>query len=681
MVKEKVRTDLGGGGITPTELRVQPISWATMSLIFGAAIFAFVFAVVLLSSAVAKIDGFPGTRGEHLDGLWASLKFHFLGGSLAAEMAVQEYWDSLAAAGAVWKLYARLGLAGLAALASPFLMWSSYMTPRDALIHLRGPRRLAGKEAVLAFQQELAPDLAKAAPDVPLHPQINFTAKHWTTHMFILGAVGGGKSTALEPIFAEAFKRGHKILLFDVKGAFTKKFYDRKNNKGVFLLAPWDKRTIAWDIAADIQTLAAAKAFAEQLIEAGGKDPMWANAARAVLSGFIFKLISERGRNWGWPDLADRLQDFDDLRLLADMKKYNPVAIKSVQEANTTTTGIMINLLAFCDPVFDLATAWAGAYAKPRTLNKISLRRWVLEDDYAFRQIILQGNDSLRPLSHSLNRAVIGFIAAMINDPGTPDSERPLWFGFDEFPQMGKCERLEPILSVGRSRGCRVVIGAQDLGQIVNIYGEKTANNWLSMCGTQIFCRVSAGDTAEWVAKTLGKREVERPNVSTSTGGSGVSVSTGTASVEIPLYHPSELSERLGPFPRLGGVRSVVASKGGGRYELVFPWSPVPEVPGVPSSVLADWLKPAAHASDEEAILDLDFDAGGEAGGKGGAAAALAFFDEQTASAPSDWREEILASSESFEAKRRALLDGALGETAEPSGSGEKMSLKKEEGK
>lgn len=555
------------------------------------------------------------------------------------------------------------------------------MTPRDALIHLRGPRRLAGKEAVLAFQQELAPDLAKAAPDVPLHPQINFTAKHWTTHMFILGAVGGGKSTALEPIFAEAFKRGHKILLFDVKGAFTKKFYDRKNNKGVFLLAPWDKRTIAWDIAADIQTLAAAKAFAEQLIEAGGKDPMWANAARAVLSGFIFKLISERGRNWGWPDLADRLQDFDDLRLLADMKKYNPVAIKSVQEANTTTTGIMINLLAFCDPVFDLATAWAGAYAKPRTLNKISLRRWVLEDDYAFRQIILQGNDSLRPLSHSLNRAVIGFIAAMINDPGTPDSERPLWFGFDEFPQMGKCERLEPILSVGRSRGCRVVIGAQDLGQIVNIYGEKTANNWLSMCGTQIFCRVSAGDTAEWVAKTLGKREVERPNVSTSTGGSGVSVSTGTASVEIPLYHPSELSERLGPFPRLGGVRSVVASKGGGRYELVFPWSPVPEVPGVPSSVLADWLKPAAHASDEEAILDLDFDAGGEAGGKGGAAAALAFFDEQTASAPSDWREEILASSESFEAKRRALLDGALGETAEPSGSGEKMSLKKEEGK
>jgi hypothetical protein len=116
-------------------------------------------------------------------------------------------------------------------------------------------------------------------------------------------------------------------------------------------------------------------------------------------------------------------------------------------------------------------------------------------------------------------------------------------------------------------------LACQDFAQLEEIHGPLMLKALVSLCGTLLVGQMMQGDTADQLAKALGTREVERPNLSSShrgVGGADHSTTLSFSRDELAIYKPSELASRLGPTPDGKGV--VMALVMGGRaYELFWP--------------------------------------------------------------------------------------------------------------
>jgi hypothetical protein len=367
------------------------------------------------------------------------------------------------------------------------------------------------------------------------------------------------------------------MIIHDNKGDFTAKLPGNP-----IIVAPWDERSVAWDVAADCTTKQDARELAARLIPES-KDPMWSFAARQILVGFLIALQQERGTDWGWKDLAALvpLPQPDLLRLMA---KFNPEGVRAVEDASKTTQSILITLSSYMSVVFDLADAWGD---KP-SAQRLSFLDWLADENHPQRTLILQNSGRFASLSHAYIGGIIAMLSSRINSPDFEDSKaRRIWFFLDEFPQLGKLENFAPLLEVGRSKGVRVVIGAQDMAQIRKLYGRDEAQAWASMVGTQIFARINPGETADWVAKLVGDRIVERPNLSVSgtPGGSGQNVTRSYSRESIPVLLPSQLSDELGSSR--AGVKCLLLGYRNANI-LLWPYTTLPQLR--PVSRLASWV-------------------------------------------------------------------------------------------
>lgn len=544
--------------MAPTSKRVDPLGWITASAVLGA-----VAALIVMSMVWRPLPGLPGPPGslaEHVLsvfrlGVNALIHSAYRAETRAYVEALQSL-ESSARIALIWRCALGVWVMGLVAIA----LFKSYMTPRDSLIHLRGSMRHDGEEAI-AHLNGILSGRVKRRPDHEIAPRVVYPADMWTRHVLVVGGVGSGKSTAMKPLIDKVVKARERLILFDPKGEFTKGFASPS------LIAPWDSRTCSWDVAKDMRNIGDMRRFAAAMIKEG-QDPMWANASRQILVGFMIYLNHTRGTDWGWQELADLLA-IPQGNLLPIMTKFHPEAIRAVERASVTTHGILINLASFCSAIFDLAEAWGGVPKERR----ISFVEWT-QGVGRHSQVILQGHGAYPELTRGYVEGVVGVISAMVNSVEMDDDpDRKLWFIADELGQMGRIP-IRPLFEVGRSRGVRCVVACQDLAQLEEIHGAQMVKALVSMSGTVLVGQMMQGDTAEQMAKALGTREVERANVSSSYAGTGGSSNRSTtlsfARDELAIYKPSELASRLGLTPDGSGVKLALFT-GGHAYELFWP--------------------------------------------------------------------------------------------------------------
>lgn len=555
-MRQETRIDLDGPApYSPSTRRIRPIAWLKMSALTGALVFALVLAVLW-----RDLPGWPApsiSLGEQL-GRWA----RSLARSLFRLTGSGEL-SALSGSGpepmTERAVSARALIAGALALLPMPLLAKRYLSPRDGLIHLRGSKRFEGKKALSAINRKLR-DRVRRRPDHDLGPGLAYPADLWTRHVLLVGGTGAGKSTVIRPLVEKIVAANEKLVLFDPKGEFTEVF-------DLPIIAPWDARSYSWDIGADMRNVGDMRRFASAVVKEG-HDPMWANAAKQILVGFMLYLRDSRGTLWGWRELADMLSTPQD-DLLVLMWRYNREAVRAVEKASVTTTGILINLAAFCSPIYDLANAW-GDLPKER---RISFVDWTLNPTGERRQIILQGHGSYPDITKGYIQGIIGCVSAIVNSVELADDpNRKLWIVADELPQMGAVP-IRALFEVGRSRGLRCVVACQDFAQLDEIHGEKTVKALVSMTGTLLVGQVGRGETAEALAKALGAREVERSNVSASFGGAGEGRGSNTLSFsrdELFIYKPSELGSRLGLDTARGGIVMALALEGD-VFELFWP--------------------------------------------------------------------------------------------------------------
>ena len=556
--QKKIAWDWGiGAPLAPSVMRRRPVAWLGASLLAGAVVW--MLSLALLWTPLPLLADPPWSMERQL-GCWLTalihLKFEWFFRSHA--LGCSFGWEKLGAAGRLG-VEQRCGASLLLALLPSAWLWRKHMTPRDELVHMRGAMRHEGDEAVAALNAKLSGEFERA-PDHEIAPGVGYPATMWTRHALIVGGTGSGKSTFLKPLISAVVKAGEPMILFDPKGEFTSGFAEPA------IIAPWDSRSLAWDIARDMRNIGDIRRFADGLIEKS-TDPMWASAAKQLLTGLVLYLKRSRGDEWGWSELASVVM-LPLPSILAIMKRHHEEAIRAVEKASVTSQGILINLSAFCGGIFDLALAWGDVPADKR----VSFVDWTLGRS-KFKQIILQGHMSYEPLTRAYARGIVEVIAALVGSIEMEDDpKRKLWLICDEAPLLGAVP-IRNLYSVGRSRGFRCLMACQDLAQLEEVHGEKMVKSLVSMSGTLLVGQITQGDTAEQLARAIGTREVERLNVSTSTGaggGAAPSSSFSFARDDIALYKPSELGSRLGLHPDgKGVVFSLVV--GGHAYELYFP--------------------------------------------------------------------------------------------------------------
>lgn len=547
--------------LAPSTKRVDALGWLLASAALGAVTGAAALAASWRS--VLGLDAPPGELGAHLGhalrwAVHAALPQWFVADAQSYEMALSKLSPAQRAALA-W----RGAVGACAALVPGALLAKSALTPRDGLIPLRGAKRFEGAAAAKALRRALA-GRAKKLPDHPMAPGIPYPSDLWTRHALLVAGTGAGKSTVLRPLISNIVKARESLLLFDPKGEFTKAFPEPS------IMAPWDARSLCWDIAKDLRNVGDMRRFAGAMIREA-QDPMWSNAARQLLVGFLIYLKSTRGADWGWSDLAE-MMSMPQASVLSIMSAHHPEAVRAVERASVTTQGILINLASFAAPIFDLAEAWGDAPAARR----ISFVEWT-HGKSPRRQIILQGHGAYPDLTKGYLEGIFGVVSAIVNSVEIDDDpSRKLWIVADEAPQMGKVP-IRPLLDVGRSRGVRCVLACQDLAQMEEIHGQHTAKAMAAMVGTLLIGQIMQGDTAEQLCKAMGTVEVERANVSSSLGGGGATGKSTTLSFsrdELAVYKPSELGSRLGPTADGKGVKLALFT-GGSAYELFWPHFPM----------------------------------------------------------------------------------------------------------
>lgn len=333
--------------LAPSIRRASPLAWIAASAIAGTSLAS--LALALVWRPILGLPEPPGSLFEHF-GYAAKLLVHmgfdrFFSGDARLYLAWLSKRSDAERVALIWR-----GALGLWCFVAPWaVLAKTFLRSRDGLIHLRGSTRKAGPEAVAELNRKLAARVVRR-PDHEIAPSVPYPADLWTRHVLVVGGVGSGKSTALRPLIDKVVRAGEQMLLFDPKSEFTSGFGIPE------LIAPWDSRGLAWDIARDMRNLLDMRRFAAAMIKES-HDPMWSNASRQLLVGLMIYLKGTRELDWGWRELSDLIA-LPQASLLQIMKRWHPEAERSVEKTSVTSAGILINLASFCSSIFDLAEAW-----------------------------------------------------------------------------------------------------------------------------------------------------------------------------------------------------------------------------------------------------------------------------------------------------------------------------------
>jgi hypothetical protein len=457
----------------------------SLALFSGLATFLLVFVLV---AKVLWDTPYPYALRQfdlHMLG-WTALRLHALDTAFFPDIAYKYalYLENNANFAAPWMLTIRFDVAALLALISSAVVGYFVGKPLPDTKTVAGRRLFEGNAAHKALKESSGKDISVSGVGIKLHPKFswNLSRDRETRHFFIMGSVGGGKTQILTPLLQAAIERGDKVILYDNKTEFTANM-----NAPFVLFAPWDSRSVSWDIAQDCTNRQDARELAARLIPEG-HEPMWHLAARQVLTAIVIKLQQEMPKSWTWCDFFDIVSlSSDDLLKIVEM--YQPEARHLLESESKTTQGILINFAASMSIVSDLADAWG--HAKPE--NRFSFTHWLKDTNPAKKIVILQASGRYEELTRGYVQSVISLLSGRINSGEIGESKtRRLWIFMDEFPQLGKLERFSSILEVGRSKGVCVVLGAQDMAQIQEIYGQYIGRTWGSLVGTQIVVRINS---------------------------------------------------------------------------------------------------------------------------------------------------------------------------------------------
>ncbi|MDB2705283.1 type IV secretion system DNA-binding domain-containing protein [Pseudomonadota bacterium] len=433
-----------------------------------------------------------------------------------------------------------------------YLTYKSTVPEKE--IQLEGRVLLRDDEAVDKWRENMDKEEEWGEPGIlicetPTGEILTISEDRESKHAALIGGSGAGKTTILRPRIDAARARGDRVIIFDNKSDFT---ITLDNGADILLVAPWDRRGWAWDIAADFRNEFDALTLANSIIPES-KDPMWSKAAVAIFKSAIMRCQRELPLKWGWSHVLQILANDKDIKATVD--KYQPKSSVLVEDITSKTAqSIMVTMKSFIEPLYYLADAWDRCPVPGR----FSLKNWLRAEGHEVKKktLIIQGNGSFEIIQTMLSQLLFSAIKREITSPTFPDisrpSERRINMFLDEFVQMGKLDGFQSFLATGRSKGLRVTLAIQDPHQLYEVYGRDVAQTWLSGFGTHIIGTLKGVETTQWLSDMLGKKRIRVYVPSFSSDSNSRTRSDSYQEQDRYVVNPDQFSRELGTHG-LGG--------------------------------------------------------------------------------------------------------------------------------
>lgn len=382
----------------------------------------------------------------------------------------------------------------------------------------------------------------------------NLPVREARHHLLLLGVIGSGKTMTIRlflqsiaPRFQPQASRPEQLILFDAKGDMVSQLDALGHSPAaghVWLLNPFDARSVAWDLSDAICTPAMAMFFAKLIVpeEKNSTAPFFTDAARLLIVATILALNHVAPKRWS---LRDLLCTLDSLETISAVTARHPRAqeiAKRILDDDKHAPSVLSTLATKITPFETVAALWHS--------NKTG-RRFSIEAFLAQPGVLILGNDpvlrdSLWPINALLLKALTQEI---LRRDETPDVRH--WFVLDEFRAMQRVDCVHDLLNLGRSKGVSVLLGLQSLEGLIEVYGEHVAQDILAQCAHKTFLRLGGPKSAEWAERFFGKIRRTESVVTESWSKGGHSVSVQKSLHERALFLASYFLDL--PLPKSGG--------------------------------------------------------------------------------------------------------------------------------
>ncbi len=392
-------------------------------------------------------------------------------------------------------------------------------------------------------------------------------------HFALVGTTESGKTVLLRCLMDTVFrsrkgKPAHRALVYDPKADM----YPILGGLGIaeehiVVLNPFDRRSVAWDLAADITSDAEARELAAILIpeDRDSKNPYFVQSTQDVVRALMLGFHETAPGAWTLNDVIEATSSLSNLQAALSVSDEGRALFDIYFKQEGPAAGnIFSTLRTKIGPYATIGRLWA------RASRKLSLAQWV-ED----RSLLILGcEDAHASALDPINRAIFRRVSelALSREEGREDLT---WFFLDEVRAAKKLDGLLELLVKGRSKGTRVVLGFQDVQGLRDVYGRERADEMIGQCGNVAVLRLTNPETMEWASKLLGKYEYNQQSTSTSHGNHGGSSSVTTSLARRDAVMPAEFRAfpPVGPANGLTGIFTLPGVEAWGGKSDPVPWS------------------------------------------------------------------------------------------------------------
>lgn len=366
----------------------------------------------------------------------------------------------------------------------------------------------------------------------------------------IHGTIGVGKSTIIRWLLDYIRKRGDRAIIYDSGCTFTETHYDPRTD---IILNAHDERCANWQMwgecvdAVDYDNMAASLIPVE-----GDSDPFWVSSSRTI-----------------YADLAIRMSADPDRSIEKFLKTLLSLSMQSLREylANTPAANLVEEKIEkTAISIRSVVTNYAKALRYLQGLDDgvkppFTIREWMTTEKYDNSWLFISTQARHRKSVRPLISLWVSMATLMLQSMGE-NSDRRVWFIFDELPSLQRIPEFNETLAEGRKFGGCFVIGVQNMAQLVHAYGRELAKSMFDLLNTRMYGRSPSAEMAEIVQKELGnqrRREIREQNsYGLDTVRDGISLGKDKVNNPIVDYEQIMRLPNLNFYVRLPGEYPVV---------------------------------------------------------------------------------------------------------------------------
>lgn len=346
-------------------------------------------------------------------------------------------------------------------------------------------------------------------------------------HMLIVGTTGSGKTNCFHELFQQIRGKNQRAIIVDMTGGFIEKYYRKGIDK---ILNPLDQRSESWNLWKECPKPYHLRLIASTLIPADsrGYESYWTKASRIV-----FMATAERLKEQAQLTTSNffKYATNRSIREVESFYKGTTAAAIMNSEAAETVMGVRSNLRAYTECLEFFA----------ETEQPFSIREWICQEKEG-EWLFLSSPPELREEVSSLMMLWTTIATdALMSLPLLQN--RRFWIAIDELPAIKRLPKLQTMLAEIRKYGGCIVLGAQDMAQLDEIYGANIVKSIANLCSTKVVFRIEGADVAERLSKWLGMQEVSEMIANISYGAHQMrdGVSLNDLRKEMPTIHPDRL--------------------------------------------------------------------------------------------------------------------------------------------